>query len=164
MLKVKTEDGKMTQPVKTPSTQPADLSSIPRAHMVVRKKQLLQAVLWSSFASYGVCTPINANIHTKIGKHLIKKFIPPHRLNRILRHHPKNSFAQWTQLMQKITTGPSIENMCLWSAQPYISYLYHKPLHDSENILEQRMERGRGQGKTGAKCYRLGMTGLLTES
>lgn len=35
----------MTQSVKTPATKPAELSAIPRAHMVVRKKQLLQAVL-----------------------------------------------------------------------------------------------------------------------
>lgn len=37
--------------VKTPSTKPADLSSIPRAHMVVRKQQLLQAVLLSSYST-----------------------------------------------------------------------------------------------------------------
>lgn len=40
-----TEDGKITQPVKTPATKPAALSVIPRAHMSEGEKQLPQVVL-----------------------------------------------------------------------------------------------------------------------
>lgn len=39
--------------------------------------------------------------------------------------------------MQKLTSGQSTQNKCLWTAQPYMEHLHHTPPLKAKGTLQQ---------------------------